>query len=107
MKWFAVSKFADCGLADQYNFWCSGRFLRKLQNLTSVGSVTLGICIGFTDNQPTNVKTTKNQHLDEVPISVTLSTPPLLAQVMDQVSEDQTPGQISALRGKNNTMTTL
>lgn len=29
----------------------------------------------------------------------TTPTPPLLAEVMDQVLEDQTPGQITALRG--------
>lgn len=58
--------------------------------------------------QPTNqCQNNKEPTSVEVPISVTLSTPPLLAQVMDQVLEDQTPGQISALRGKNNTMTTL
>lgn len=85
MKQFAENKSADCGLANQYNIWCSGRFLRKLQNLSSVGSVTPGICFRFTasTNQCQN-----NKEL-QVPTSVTTLTPPLLAEVMDQVSEDQ------------------
>lgn len=73
------NKSADCGFADQYNFWCSGRFLRKLQNFSSVGSVTPGTCSGFT----ASTSQCQNNKELEVLTSVTTSAPPLLTEVID------------------------
>lgn len=47
---------------------------------------------------PTSNQCQRNKEL-EVPTCFPTPTPPLLAEVMDQVLEDQTPDQITALRG--------